>query len=67
MRKLKAEIHLWGDAHLYSIYMGIGHRGNLETTNYKSKVYAKRAFVAMCNQLGISKDKYEFIDKTGEK
>ncbi len=60
--KLKAEVVDW-ECGLYSVHMEIGRRGSLETSNYKTKAYAKRAFRAMCNQLGIDKSKYEFMEK----
>jgi hypothetical protein len=62
MNKLKAEIYKWSSG-IYSVHMHV--RGaSFETGNYKSKAYAKKAFVYACNVLGISRDKYEFIDHT---
>jgi len=62
MKKLKAEIMEWCSGQLYSVYMGTGRRGNIETGNYKTKGLAKRAFISMCNRLGIDKSIYEFVD-----
>jgi hypothetical protein len=58
MKKLKAEITKW-NGNLYSVYMQI-RSGNLETGNHKSESAAKRAFVAMCNRVGIDRNIYEF-------
>jgi len=66
MKKLKAEIYKF-TVGLYVVNMSVGRRGNIETANYKNnKNRAMRAFIYMCRQLGIDRDKWEFVDKTGE-
>lgn len=59
--KMKVEIIKWG-GELYSAYMRV-RGGSLETGNHKSAALAKRAFVDMCNRLGVDKSKYQFEDK----
>lgn len=65
MKKLKAEIITWyKDTYsLYSVCMEV-RGGSLETGTYKTKAYAKRSFISICNRLNITKDKYEFVEKT---
>ncbi len=56
---MKAEIIKWHD-NLYSVYMQV-RTGSLETGNHKTANGAIKAFVAMCNRLGVDKSKYEFV------
>ncbi len=56
---MKAEVIKWRTG-LYSVHMKV-RTGSLETGNHNSAKNAKRAFVAMCNRLGITKSKYIFI------
>jgi hypothetical protein len=56
--KIKAEVHRWGDD-LFSVYAQV-RGGSLETGNHNSPVNAKRAFIAMCNRLGMDRNKYYF-------
>lgn len=57
--KIVAETIKWND-NLYSVHLAV-RGGSLETGNHKTPAAAKRAFIAMCNRLGINKDRYEIV------
>lgn len=59
-KQIKAEIIKWNTTpQLWSVYATV-RRGSLETTNYRTCASAKRAFIAMCNRLGINRNIYYF-------
>lgn len=59
--EMTAEIVKWRND-LYSVSMKV-RTASLETGNHKTAKLAKRAFIAMCNRLGIDKNRIEFINK----
>ncbi len=62
---IKAEVIKWSD-NLYSVSPTV-RTGSLETGNHNSAKNAKRAFVSMCNRLGVKRSKYEFENLTKSK
>ena len=61
MRPLKAKVLKYEASCLYTVFMWC-RGGSIETGNKRTPALAKRAFVAMCNRLGITKDKYIIED-----
>ncbi len=57
---MKAEVIKWPSG-VCSVHMQV-RTGSLETGNHKTPELAKRAFIAMCNRLGVDKSKYEFVE-----
>ncbi len=55
---MKAKIVKWHD-NLFSVHMTV-RSGSLETGNHKTAKLAKRAFIDMCNRLGVDKNRWEF-------
>lgn len=59
MRKIKVKFHSWAVGTIFSADAQI-RGGSLGTGNYKNTDLAKRAFISLCNRLGIPRDRYEF-------
>lgn len=63
--KFKVKVDEFERQGLLSLYCAFAkiRQGILQTNNYTSEKYAKRAFILMCNRLSIPRDLYEFERK----